>query len=235
MAARVGTQSHKVTALNASSALRTASAASGLLLVLFLLTHLAGVALAPLAPQQFEAYSTALHGSAWLPAAELVLLAVALVHLGLSLARVADNRRVAGNTATLRSRRTGALAPLAALAARSQVAGGLLLLVFLTVHLSQLRWPRPDAGAELAGIASVLTNPWSLALYVAADMALALHLFQGGEAAHRSLGLLQPSNSSVIRASARLLALLIGGGFMAVTLALALPELINFMILGRTA
>lgn len=37
--------------LRLSSALRTSSAASGLLLVFFLLLHLAGVALAPLAPQ----------------------------------------------------------------------------------------------------------------------------------------------------------------------------------------
>jgi succinate dehydrogenase / fumarate reductase cytochrome b subunit len=79
----VQTQAHNGTAAR----LRTASAASGLLLVFFLLLHLAGVALAPLAPQRFEAYAAALHGSAWLPAAELVLLAVALVHLGLSLAR----------------------------------------------------------------------------------------------------------------------------------------------------
>ena len=53
--------------LRLSSALRTASAASGLLLVLFLLLHLAGVALAPLAPVRFQAYAAALHRSAWLP------------------------------------------------------------------------------------------------------------------------------------------------------------------------
>jgi succinate dehydrogenase / fumarate reductase cytochrome b subunit len=205
--------------------LRTGSAASGLLLVLFLLLHLAGVALAPLAPQRFEAYVAALHRSAWLPAAEVALLAVALVHLGLSLARAAANRRAAGGgmaKAALRSRRTG---PLAALAARSQAAGGVLLLLFLAVHLAQLRWPRPPAGAELAALAAVLASPWSLALYLAAAGALALHLFHGGEAAHRSLGLLQPANASAIRAAARLLALLIGGGFLAVTLALVLPSL----------
>ncbi len=125
--------------------LRRGSAASGLLLVLFLLLHLAGVALAPLAPQRFEAYAAGLHRSAWLPAAELALLAVALVHLGLSLARALANRRAAGGAA-LRSRRSGPLAPLAALAARSQVAGGVVLLLFLVVHLAQLRWPRPLAG-----------------------------------------------------------------------------------------
>ena len=69
------TQAHNGSALHSSSALRTASAASGLLLVLFLLLHLAGLALAPLAPQRFEAYAAALHRSAWLPAAELALLA----------------------------------------------------------------------------------------------------------------------------------------------------------------
>jgi succinate dehydrogenase / fumarate reductase cytochrome b subunit len=109
------------------------------------------------------------------------------------------------------------------MAARSQAAGGVLLLGFLVVHLAQLRWPRPLAGAELTALAAVLTSPWSLALYLAAALALALHLFHGGEAAHRSLGLLQPANASAIRAAARLLALLVGGGFLAVTLALALP------------
>lgn len=212
-------------ALRFGSALRTASAASGLLLVFFLLLHLAGVALAPLAPQRFEAYAAALHRSAWLPVAELALLAVALTHLGLSLLRAAANRRAAGNTAALRSRRSGPLAPLAAWAARSQAAGVVVLLLFLAVHLAQLRWPRPEAGAELAVLAAVLASPWSLALYLAAALALALHLFHGGEAAHRSLGLLQPANAASIRAAARLLALLVGGGFIVVTLALALPAL----------
>ncbi len=202
--------------------LRPASAASGLLLVLFLLLHLAGVALAPLAPQRFEAYAVALHRSSWLPVAELVLLAVALLHLVLSLLRAARNRRAAGKTAVLRSRRTGPLAPLAAWAARSQAVGGVLLLAFLAVHLAQLRWPRPPAGGELAALGAVLDSPWCLALYLAAALALALHLFHGGEAAHRSLGLLQPANGAAIRLTARLLALLVGGGFAAVSLALAL-------------
>jgi succinate dehydrogenase / fumarate reductase cytochrome b subunit len=200
--------------------LRTASAASGLLLVFFLLLHLAGVALAPLAPQRFEAYAAGLHRSAWLPAAELALLAVALTHLGLSLLRAARNRRAAGNTAALRSRRTGPLAPLAAWAARSQAAGGLLLLLFLALHLAQLRWPRPPAGAELAALAAVLASPLSLALYAAAGLAVGLHLLHGVESAHRSLGLLEPDNGRAIRLAGRGLALLLGGGFALLALAL---------------
>ena len=64
------------------SALRTGSDASDLLLVLFLLQHLVGVALAPLAPQRFEVYATILVRSSWLPAAELALICAALISRG---------------------------------------------------------------------------------------------------------------------------------------------------------
>ncbi len=195
------------------------TAASGLALVLFLVLHLSGVALAPLAPEAFEAYAAALHGAAWLPAAELALLAVALSHAGLSLAKASANRR-AGNTAQLVSRRGD---PLAALAARSQALAGVTLLGFLVLHLLQLRWPRPAAGAELAALRAVLQQPLSLVLYAAAALALALHLLHGTEAAHRSLGLLDPQNGRRIRLAGRGLALLLGAGFAAVALLVALP------------
>jgi len=211
--------------LRSGFVLRIGSAASGILLVPFLLLHLAGVALAPLAPARFEVYASVLHRSAWLPLAELALLVLALSHLGLSLARALSHRR-AGNTASLKTRRAGPLAPLAALAARSQIAAGLVLLLFLAVHLLQLRWPRPAPGAELAAVQASLASAPALMLYLLAALALALHLFHGGEAAHRSLGLLQPSNAHAIRLTARLLATLIGGGFLLVALLLAgLPAL----------
>lgn len=189
--------------------------------MLFLLLHLGGVSLALVMPLRFEAVAAGLHASPWLPGAELLLLLLAVLHVAFTLCkRLAD--RLAGNTAPLRSRRQGPLAALAALAARSQAIGGAVLLLFLLVHLRQLRLPRPAAGAELAALQAVLAQPLSLALYLVAAAALALHLFHGGEAAHRSLGLLDPANAGRIRAAARLVALLVGGGFMAVTLALAL-------------
>ena len=198
---------------------RVPAALGGLLLVLFLPLHLGGVGLALLAPQRFEAVAAGLHHSPWLPLAELALLAAALTHLGFSLAKRLANRR-AGNTAALSSRRTEAFA---ALAARSQAIGGSVLLLFLVVHLRQLRWPRPVAGAELQALQAVLAQPLSLLLYVAAAAALTLHLFHGAEAAHRSLGLLDPANGGRIRRVGRLLALLLGGGFALLAVGLAWP------------
>jgi succinate dehydrogenase / fumarate reductase cytochrome b subunit len=196
------------------------AALSGLALVLFLLVHLVGVSLAPLAPQRFEAWAAALHRSVWLPGLELTLLAVALLHLAFSLVKRLSNRS-AGNTAVLTSRRRGPLAPLAAFAARQQAWAGGLLLVFLGVHLRQLRLPRPAIGDELATLQAALRSPLSLGLYLAAAAALALHLFHGAEAAHRSLGLLDPRNGGRIRTAGRLLAALLGGGFALVAALLA--------------
>ena len=171
-----------------------------------------GVSLAVSAPRLFETWATALHKSYWLPALELALLLVGLLHLLFSLAKRLANHS-AGNTAVLVSRRRGPLAPLAVFAARNQAQAGVLLLLFLVVHLRQLRLPRPASGAELATLQATLSQPLSLALYLAAAVALALHLFQGAESAHRSLGLLDPANVGRIRFVGRLLAVLLAGGF----------------------
>jgi succinate dehydrogenase / fumarate reductase cytochrome b subunit len=203
--------------LQLAFAARLPAALSGLVLVFFLMAHLTGVGIALPAPGLFEAWATSLHHSFWLPPAELTLLVIAAIHAVFSLVKRLENRR-AGNTAQLRSRRLDPLGPIAALAARSQAVAGVVLLLFLGVHLLQLRLHRPPDGAELASLQSVLAQPLNLVLYVLAALALALHLFHGGESAHRSLGLLDPSNAARIRVAARALAILLGGGFTVATL-----------------
>ena len=84
--------------------MRIGSALSGLLLVLFLVAHLAGLLPALIAPVQFEHYATALHHQPWLPVLEAGLAATAAVHLSCTIAKTLRNQG-AGNTAALRSRR----------------------------------------------------------------------------------------------------------------------------------
>ena len=62
---------------------RIGSALSGLMLVLFLVVHLAGLLPALIAPMQFEHYTTALHHQPWLPVLEAGLAATAAMHLSL--------------------------------------------------------------------------------------------------------------------------------------------------------
>lgn len=201
--------------------LRIGSALSGLLLVLFLGVHVVGLLPALIAPMQFEQYATALHQQPWLPVLEVSLAATAAAHLIFTVAKTLRNRR-AGNTAALRSRRGQ---PLEALASRSKIALGVITLGFLLLHLQQLRWPRPVDGLEREVLLQVLLQPISLVVYSAGSLAIGLHLLHGAEAAHRNLGLLTPANGPSIRWGGRLLASGIGGGFLLISLGLALGGL----------
>lgn len=196
-------------------------AASGSALVVFLLAHLAGLVLAWWDPAGFERYATALHRSAWLPAVEVGLVAVLMAHPALALAKAVRNRAARGPLPRQpRSRRGVGMEALPALAGRLMPWSGGLLLLFLAVHLAQLRLHRPLAGQELAALAMVLAQPRWLMLYGAAGLAVALHLVHGAESAHRSLGLLDPGNGRAIRLAGRGVAMLVGAGFTLLPLAL---------------
>ena len=200
---------------------RIGSALSGLLLVLFAVVHLIGLLPALMAPDRFEAYATALHHTSWLRLLEVGLASTAAVHLICTLGKTLLNRR-AGNTTALKSRRQQ---PLDALASRSKVAAGLITLGFLALHLKQLRWARPGDGQEREILLQVLQQPINLVIYALGSLALGLHLLHGAEAAHRNLGLLTPANGSSMRWGGRLLATMIGGGFLLISLGLALGGL----------
>ena len=201
--------------------MRISSAISGLLLVLFLVVHLAALLPALIAPLQFEHYATSLHHQPWMPVLEAGLAATAAVHLSCTIIKTIRNRD-AGNTAALRSRRD---LPLDALASRSKMAAGVITLGFLALHLQQLRWPRPSDGLELEVVQQVLLQPINLVVYAAGSLAIGLHLLHGTEAAHRNLGLLSPANGPSIRWGGRLLASGIGGSFLLISLGLALGGL----------
>lgn len=205
---------------------RVVIAATGLVLVLFLVLHLGGVALALGDPAGFETWAAALHQLPGGTALELALAAAAAGHAVLAVRKAVHNRRAVGPQApSLRRSRRAAAGPaeaLAAAAARWAPWSGALLLAFLAVHLLQLRWHRPPAGAELAALQAVLFSPWNQLLYAAAGIAAGLHLLHGLEGAHRSLGWLEPARRDLLRQGGRLLALLVGGGFSLLALALGL-------------
>jgi succinate dehydrogenase / fumarate reductase cytochrome b subunit len=206
-----------MTSLSRSVAL----AGSGLALVLFLVLHLGGVGLALLAPLRFEAFSSWLHGRLWLPALEGALVLALLAHPWLALSRWLQNRSRAGVAAApRRSRRGGGLEGLAAASGRWLPVSGGVLLLFLGLHLGQLRWTRPADGAELQAVLAALASPAALLLYGLAGVALTLHLLHGVESAHRSLGWVELANGQRIRLFGRGLALLLGGGFALLPFAL---------------
>ena len=201
-----------------TSTIRNANALSGLFLVLFLVVHLGGLTSALGAPASFESYVSGLHHTPWLRPLELGLALTSLLHISLSIQKGLRNRQ-AGNTADLISRRAE---PLAAWASRSKTLAGVITLGFIGLHLQQLRFPRPMDGHEREALVHVLQQPFSLAVYCLGALAIGLHLVHGAEAAHRSLGWLDPSNKNSIRLGGRMLAALLSGGFLLISLGLAL-------------
>ena len=201
-----------------TTAVRRGSAFSGLLLVLFLVVHLGGLIPTVTAPESFEAYAIALHHSAWLPLLEIGLLVTLLTHLSLTAIKSIANRQ-AGNTAQLSSRRDDGVG---LISAKGKSVAGVISLGFLVVHLQQLRWTRPGDGMERETLTHLLQNPVLLCLYTLGSIAIGLHLLHGNEAAHRSIGALTPANSAWIRRNGRWLAVLLSGGFVLISLSLAL-------------
>ncbi|WP_269623484.1 succinate dehydrogenase [Prochlorococcus marinus] len=194
-----------------------------MLLLFFLVIHLLGLFIAIIAPIPFELYATALHSASWVIMCELCLVAIALTHIFLTLVKVISNSQN-GSNSNLVSRRKNFLA---IFAARSQPIGGVVLLYFLFIHLGQLRFPRPADGSELVTLQLFLSSPVTSSFYILSSLALLLHLFHGIESSQRSLGLLTPLNSSLIRALGRGLSVIISGGFILVT-ALIGRSMINY-------
>ncbi len=104
-------------------------ASSGLFLVFFLIIHLLGLLFAALAPISFELYATALHSASCVIFCEFILIAVAFIHILLTLIKVRSNLKIA-NSANLVSWRKDFLA---IFAARIQPIGGIVLLAFLFI------------------------------------------------------------------------------------------------------
>jgi len=188
-------------------------AGSGLLLVIFLIIHLIGLSLAVIDPISFELYASALHSASWVIICEFRFLAIAFIHIFLTFMKVIRNFQNR-NTGNLVSRRKDFLA---IFAARSQLIGGIVLLSFLFMHLRQLRFPRPSDGSELSALQYILSSPVNSSVYIFGSLALFLHLFHGIESSQRSLGLLTPLNSSLIRAFGRGFSVIISAGFVLVT------------------
>ena len=186
---------------------------SGLILVFFVLIHLAGIIFAGINPNKFEIYASNLHSSIILPYLEIGLTLSFIVHMYLTLKKVLKNRS-SGNTALLRTRRNDFLG---VLASRVQPLTGVILACFLLIHLFQLRVPRPEDNFELASLRESLEGINILVLYSLASISLFFHMVQGIESSHRSLGILNQINALRIRYIGRFLSILFGLSYLIMT------------------
>lgn len=195
-------------------------ALSGLLLVAFVVAHLAAnlLILAPGGVARVDAYARALHGMpVLLWGARAGLLAAAVVHVAIALDLARIQR--AARPIDYRARRDRQ----ASLASRTMLPTGLLLALFLPIHLANLTWgnlhPRFAPLAPGENLVALFRGPLTSAFYLVVLLALALHLGHGSRSLFQSLGVSPAGHAAVPRRLATALGLLIAAGFAAVVVA----------------
>ena len=195
-------------------------AATGLLLIGFLITHVAANLLLLVDTTAFNDYSHALTSNALIYVAEAVLLALFVAHLlsGLLVERANraarpipyENKQRAGG----RSRKT--------LASATMIFSGVLILVFVPLHIAEFKFGPVYPSAQDPGVRDLarlvleeFREPAEVLWYEFALVVIGLHAWHGIPSALDSLGV---SHRLWLRNSARALAVAIFGGFVLIPL-----------------
>ena len=193
-------------------------AASGLLLWLWVVLHVAGNLTLFSGPAAADGYAAALRTTpAALWAVRAGLAAAALVHVAgvVSLARASRAARPRHHAHAARRAST--------MAARTMRVGGALLLAFVVYHLLHLTaglfHPGFLPGHVYDNVVGGLRPPWVAAIYIAAGVLLGLHLFHGLWAAARSLGVWPEGAARQRRPAVALVSAAVALGFASVPLA----------------
>jgi succinate dehydrogenase / fumarate reductase, cytochrome b subunit len=198
--------------------LKVIMAVSGLLMVGYLITHVAANLLVFRGPALINGYSAILHTQpAILYSARAILFVALVAHVWSAI------------VLTLRDRAARPVgyakqAPqVSTFASRTICWGGLLILFFLVYHILHFTTgtvhPAFVEGDPHGNVVRAFRVPWVAALYVVAMAAVGLHLFHGTWSAFRSLGLTRPSQHPLRHKTSLLVAGVIWLGFTIIPLA----------------
>jgi succinate dehydrogenase / fumarate reductase, cytochrome b subunit len=201
-------------------------AITGLIGIGFLILHMAGNLQAFIGRDKINSYGSLLHG----PLAELtwllriVLIVAVVLHVTMAVQLTARAR--AARPVEYRKREP----QVATIASRTMLWGGILILVFIVVHIlhftTQTIDPAGWAGrTDAAGHRDVYGNIvgsfriwWVTAFYVTAMIALGLHLYHGAWSSIRTLGYAHESQHPLKRRIALVVAAVVWAGFTLVPL-----------------
>ena len=202
-------------------------AVTGLIGVGFVIGHMVGNLQVFEGAEKINAYGRFLHHTVgtelWL--VRLVLLAAVILHVvaAVQLTRRAQVARPQGYR-----QRTPQVSTWASRTIRW---GGLLLLVFIVLHILHFTvrafpgyeaMDRTGSVDVYANLVTAFRNPWWTLFYVVSMIALGLHLYHGVWSSLRTLGQAKPSTNPLRRPVALALAALIWAGFTVVPVAIFL-------------
>jgi len=200
---------------------------TGLIGIGFVIAHMVGNLQAFVGSAKLNAYGALLHG----PLDELlwvlrIILIVAVI-LHVVMAYQLTRMSAAARPIEYQQRRP----QVATLASRTMKWGGVLILVFIVVHLLHFTTETIDPGGwrgmtDARGNRDVYGNMiasfriwWVSAFYIITMIALGLHLYHGTWSSVRTLGYVKPSGNPRKRRAALVVAIVVWAGFTLIPLA----------------
>ncbi len=193
---------------------------TGFLLFLYLLIHITGNLIVFLGPAAFNRYAYVMeYGNPLLPAIELGLLLVVLIHIYKTVRMFIGNQEKRPLNYDMKKR--AGKPSRKNFASSTMIASGLLLLVFLLIHVKAFRFSPeyewPAGGRDLyRQELEALQNPLVVGFYLLAMAAVGSHLWHGIASSLQSLGFDHPVWTPRILGAAKLIAFLIAGSFMVI-------------------
>jgi succinate dehydrogenase / fumarate reductase cytochrome b subunit len=179
--------------LSSSIGKKTIMAVTGLLLVLFLCTHVAGNSTIFLSSHDFQGYADTLHSFPLLVLVfSLSLLGIFLIHIGVGLFLFFENRqegnsRYAVNTSVVKN----------SFASETMPYTGMFILVFLFVHIFGFTFSPSDVAISIT-VKELLGNFFYSLFYVLAFVALTIHLSHGFWSMLQTFGVNHPRYNVLI-------------------------------------
>jgi succinate dehydrogenase / fumarate reductase, cytochrome b subunit len=192
-------------------------AVTGLGLTVFVIAHLAGNLLLYVGAGAYNDYAKKLHeNEGLLMIAETGLFLFFGLHIYNALVTARANRKARPDDYLLKVSKIDK-SPLAAPPSNVMVASGIIVLLFLMLHLSdfklELRNPGPAGELPFDKAVRLLHDPVTWITYVVGSVVLGYHLSHGFQSAFQTLGFNHPKYSCGVRKVSVVLAFVIGAGF----------------------
>jgi len=193
---------------------------TGFALFLYLVIHIAGNLLVFFGPAVFNQYAYMMEErNPLLPAIELLLLAVFLVHIYKTVRMFLSNQ--SARPVRYAQKKPAGRPSRKSLASSTMIVSGLWLLAFLIVHVKAFRfsptYPWGDGGRDLyRQEMENLSNPFVAGFYVLSMIVVGSHLWHGISSAVQSLGLDHPRWTPRVLTAGKLFAVAIAGGFIVI-------------------
>lgn len=194
--------------LSSSIGKKQVVAATGLLLIGFLLSHLVGNLLMLKDPAEFNTYADFLAHHPLLIPAEVGLAVLFLGHIAMGLKVSLENKMARPEDYESKEAEGGRT-----LGSATMKYSGLLTLIFLAVHIFTFKISNPGNIGMFEWTMTYFRLPLYTAFYVFALVSLGIHLSHGVKSAFQTFGVNHPKYTPLINCGGILLAVIVTAGF----------------------